>query len=91
MYIASSCGTSRLVCRLLLVVTRMASAISRQANFGFANDEQDETAEHLLFDCPEVAREQFAGRASWCASGVCKRLLRLKCLAIGRPIEEEEE
>ncbi|KAG8268243.1 hypothetical protein J6590_033597 [Homalodisca vitripennis] len=28
--------------------------------------------------------------ASWCASGVRKRPLRLKCMAVGRPIEEEE-
>ncbi|KAG8307187.1 hypothetical protein J6590_028461 [Homalodisca vitripennis] len=28
--------------------------------------------------------------ASWCASGVCKRPLRFKCMAVGRPIEEEE-
>ncbi|KAG8287447.1 hypothetical protein J6590_037705 [Homalodisca vitripennis] len=27
--------------------------------------------------------------ASWCASGVCKRPLRLKCMTIGRPIEKE--
>ncbi|KAG8283322.1 hypothetical protein J6590_021223 [Homalodisca vitripennis] len=75
-------------------------------------DEQDETAEHLLFDCPTTAREQYAifgsldkgGEfpqedligcfrrfASWCASGLRKRPLRFKCMAVGRPIEKEEK
>ncbi|KAG8262065.1 hypothetical protein J6590_061117 [Homalodisca vitripennis] len=78
-------------------------------------DEQEETAEHLLFDCPSVARERYAifgsldkggefpqedligtaetvdWSASWCASGVHKRPLRLKCMVVGHPIEEEEE
>ncbi|KAG8299980.1 hypothetical protein J6590_087766 [Homalodisca vitripennis] len=65
-----------------------------------------------LFDCPSIAREQYAifgsfdkgGEfpqedligclqrfASWCASGVRKKPLRLKSLAVGCPIEEEEE
>ncbi|KAG8252523.1 Mothers against decapentaplegic 4 [Homalodisca vitripennis] len=61
-------------------------------------DEQEETAEHLLFDCPAIARERYAIfgsldkgsefpqeeiSASWCASGVRKRPLRLQCMAIG--------
>ncbi|KAG8241390.1 hypothetical protein J6590_087907 [Homalodisca vitripennis] len=62
-------------------------------------DEQDETAEHLLFDCPSIARERYAifgsldkgdefpqeDLVSWCVSGVCKKPSRLKCMAVGRP------
>ncbi|KAG8250915.1 hypothetical protein J6590_092272 [Homalodisca vitripennis] len=69
-----------------------------------------ETAEHLLFDCPSIARERYAifgsldraGEfpqedligcfrrfASWCVSGVHKKSLRLKCMAVGRPKEKK--
>ncbi|KAG8276298.1 hypothetical protein J6590_068585 [Homalodisca vitripennis] len=58
--------------------------------------EQEETAKHVLFDCPAIAGSGIPSlviwtRASWCASGVRKRPLRLKCMAVGRPIEGGEE
>ncbi|KAG8325968.1 hypothetical protein J6590_054181 [Homalodisca vitripennis] len=72
-------------------------------------NEQEETAEHLIFDCPAIARERYAifgsldrgGEfsqedlivvdwwASWCVSGVHKKPLRLKCMAVGRPKEKK--
>ncbi|KAG8285839.1 hypothetical protein J6590_072476 [Homalodisca vitripennis] len=67
-------------------------------------DEQKETAEHLLFDCPAIARERYAIFDSLdkggefpredligCFRQVRKRPLRFKCMAVGRPIEEEED
>ncbi|KAG8331503.1 hypothetical protein J6590_039849 [Homalodisca vitripennis] len=66
-------------------------------------DEQEETAEHLLFDCPSIAREQYGNFGSLnkggefpqedligCFRQFVELLKSLKCMEVGHPIEEED-